>query len=113
MLEIIGMKQKRCIESVLNNSNYPYFELIIVNNNSTDNTEEGLKYYENNYHFITVINNKQNYGFAAGMNIGVLHSKYQYIILLNNDTVVSENWLYPLVKPLMLGDYNMGSSSYK
>ena len=100
---------KRCIESVLNNSNYPYFELIVVNNNSTDNTKDGLKYYENNYDFIKVVNNKQNYGFARGMNIGALYSKYEYIILLNNDTVVSENWLYPLVKPLILDNYNIGS----
>ena len=62
------------------------------------------------FEFIKVINNDKNYGFSKGMNIGSLHAKYDYIILLNNDTVVSKNWLYPLVKPLILNSkYTCGS----
>ena len=100
---------KRCIESVLKNSKYDYYELIIVNNNSTDDTKKELEYYKNNYDFISIVNNDKNYGFAKGMNIGMLHSKYQNIILLNNDTIVGENWLYPLVKPIILNNYHVGS----
>lgn len=99
---------KKCIESVIQNTNYNYFELIIVNNNSTDETKEELKQYEK-YNFIKVINNCKNYGFAKGMNIGAIHCNYELIVLLNNDTIVSKNWLYPLVKPLVLGNYNCGS----
>jgi GT2 family glycosyltransferase len=100
---------KRCIDSVIENTNYKYFELIIVNNNSTDETKQELKWYEK-YKFITVVNNSENYGFAKGMNIGTLHSSYEYIVLMNNDTVASKNWLYPLVKPLILNNYSCGSS---
>ena len=55
---------------------------IVSDNNSTDNTKEELVYYKNNYDFITVVNNKENYGFSKGMNIGVLHSNYDFIIYL-------------------------------
>ena len=58
---------------------------------------------------IKLIHNEENYGFAMGMNIGVLNSSHDYIILLNNDTIVSKDWLYPLVKPLILNDYGIGS----
>ena len=101
---------QRCIESVLKNSNYDNYELIIVNNCSQDETREELQFYNDMFEFIKVINNDKNYGFAKGMNIGSLHVKYDYIILLNNDTVVSKNWLYPLVKPLILNsNYTCGS----
>ena len=95
-----------CIESVINNSNYNNYELIVVNNGSTDNTANGLEYYKNTYKFITIVNNHKNYGFSKGMNIGSLHAKSDYIILLNNDTIVNKNWLYPLVKPLLLNKCN-------
>ena len=100
---------KKCIDSVLENSNYLFYELIIVNNNSLDETKIELdKLYKNNEK-IRIINNKENYGFAMGMNIGALHASYDYIILLNNDTIVSKDWIYPLVKPLIFNNYGMGS----
>ena len=100
---------KKCIESVINNTNYYKYELIVVNNNSSDNTKEGLEYYSKNYDFIKVINNYENFGFAIGMNIGALNSQYDYIVLMNNDTMASNDWLYPLIKPLILKNYGCGS----
>ena len=100
---------KRCIESVLNNSNYTQFEIIIVNNNSSDQTQKELNRLYRNVANIKIVHNKANYGFAIGMNIGALYAKYEYLILLNNDTVVCKDWLYPLVKPLILKNYSMGS----
>jgi hypothetical protein len=43
------------------------------------------------------------------MNIGAIYSSAQYIVLLNNDTIVGKEWLYPLLKPLLLKDYGCGS----
>jgi GT2 family glycosyltransferase len=100
---------KRCIQSVLENSNYCCYELIIVNNNSTDETYEQLNTYYITKSNIKIIHNDDNYGFAMGMNIGVLNASADYIILLNNDTIVGKNWLYPLVKPLILNNYGIGS----
>ena len=99
---------KRCIESVLQNTNYNKYELVIVNNNSTDETKEELKEYNKNNN-IKIVNNNINRGFAGGMNIGTLNSSYEYIVLLNNDTIVNKNWLFPLIKPLILNNYSCGS----
>lgn len=94
---------KNCIESVINNTNYNNYELIIVNNGSEDETRDELEHYAKTYNtFIRVVNNDKNEGFARGMNIGALNASFDHIILLNNDTVVSKNWLYPLIKPLIL-----------
>ena len=95
-----------CINSVFKNSNYDNFELIIVNNCSTDETFEELKKYKKNSK-IKIINNEENYGFAKGMNIGALHAFGDYLVLLNNDTYCMKNWLYPLLKPY-LKDINCG-----
>lgn len=98
---------KKCIESVLSNT-YHDFELIIVDNNSDEYIQKNLDCYIF-HHNIRVIKNTKNYGFAYGMNIGALHASYDYIVLLNNDTIVSKNWLYPLIKQIHMYDYNCGS----
>jgi GT2 family glycosyltransferase len=100
---------KRCIESVIQNSNYPYYEIIVVNNNSQDQTRRELNKLYKDIDNIKIVHNKANYGFATGMNVGALYAKYDYIVLLNNDTVVNKDWLYPLVKPLILKEYSMAS----
>lgn len=89
---------EQCIISIIENTNYENYELIIVNNNSTDETKNKLKKIkkQNNMH---IINNEENYGFAKGMNIGALHACGEYLVLLNNDTYCMKNWLYPLLKP--------------
>lgn len=98
---------EKCIESVLSNTYYD-FELIIVDNNSDEYIKNNLDKYAFNDK-IRIIKNNKNYGFAYGMNIGALNASYDYIVLLNNDTIVSKNWLYPLFKQIYLNDYNCGS----
>ncbi len=90
---------KRCIDSIYENSNYNYFELVLIDNDSKDETNTEVKFYldRNNFRYIR---NKDNYGFAKGMNIGTLNMSGEYMILLNNDTYCSKDWLYPLVKNL-------------
>jgi GT2 family glycosyltransferase len=99
---------KKCIDSIILNSNYDNYEIIIVNNNSTDNTKKELEKYKI-YNNVNIVNLDKNYGFAKGMNTGALYANGEYIILLNNDTIVSEDWLYPLIKPLITKKYNFGS----
>lgn len=97
---------EQCINSIFENVEYKNYELIIVNNNSSDNTKEKLKKYKKS-NKVKVINNKENYGFAKGMNIGALYSSGDYLVLLNNDTYCMNEWLYPLIKPY-LKDNNAG-----
>lgn len=63
-------------------------EIIVVDNNSTDDSCEMMK-----THFpdIKLIQNKENLGFPKGNNIGVTQSKGEYICVLNPDTIVAED----------------------
>ncbi|MEA4812733.1 MAG: glycosyltransferase [Anaerolineaceae bacterium] len=92
---------KLCLESILNKTAYPNFKITIVDNNSTDGTKEWL---ENSKILrdkrIKIVFNDQNLGFAAGNNIAFRKSKADYIILLNNDTIVTRGWMTNLVKHL-------------
>ncbi len=97
-----------CIQSILSNSSYENYEIIVVNNASTDETSNELDKLTNER--IKVVHNVENYGFAKGMNIGSMRAGGDYIVLLNNDTIVATDWLYPLVKPLIKNNhYGFGS----
>lgn len=86
---------KRCIDSVKEKTSSLY-ELIIVDNASTDDTVEYLKTLLAEKE-ITVIFNKENTGYPKAVNEGIKHARGNYILLLNNDTVVTKNWLSYLI----------------
>lgn len=81
---------KNCLESVyksLENSPYP-FEVIVVDNVSTDGSVEMLKEYEKQRENFTRIQNKKNVGFARANNQATKQAKGEYLLFLNSDTVV-------------------------
>lgn len=88
---------KRCLYSVEKYSNYENLEVIIVDNNSQDGTKEYLKEYAKNKKNVKVILNEENLGFSAGNNIGIKNATGDYIVLLNNDTFVTPNWIERLM----------------
>ncbi|MEG6570381.1 glycosyltransferase [Thermoanaerobacterium thermosaccharolyticum] len=83
---------KMCIESIRKYTKTPY-EIIVVDNGSSDGTIEYLESQND----IKLIKNRENRGFAAGCNQGISIAEGEYIILLNNDTIVTENWLSNLL----------------
>jgi len=87
---------KNTIDSVLTRSFYPNFELIIVDNASDQSTIRVLKKYQT-FPNIKIILNSQNYGFSKGNNIGLKQSTGDYIILLNNDVLVTPGWINRLL----------------
>ncbi len=91
---------KMCINSILQKTAYPNYEIIIVDNNSSDNTKEYLTEIEGKYSNIKVILSDVNTGFAKGNNIGISNSDGEYVILLNNDTIVTRGWITGLIKHL-------------
>lgn len=92
---------KACITSILQNTAYANYELIIVDNQSTDGTVDYLQELESeNISNVRVIYNNANLGFASGNNIGMEVAQGEYVLLLNNDTVVSRGWLTAMVKHL-------------
>jgi len=83
----------QCLETIKAYSDVPY-ELIIVDNASTDRTTGLLERIEN----ATIIRNNDNVGFLRACNQGAQAAKGEFILFLNNDTQVSPNWLSRLVE---------------
>ncbi|MEX0568881.1 MAG: glycosyltransferase family 2 protein [Candidatus Njordarchaeota archaeon] len=86
----------RCLSSVLN-TDYDNFEVIFVDNGSTDGSVEFVKEKFGDDPRLKIIQNKENLGFSGGNNVGIRQSRGKYIVLLNNDTVVESEWLTELV----------------
>jgi len=84
---------RQCIESILRNTDYPNYEIIVVDNHSSDGTRSYLRYLARAEQCVTVILNNENRGFAAANNQGLSASTGNRIVLLNNDTVVPRGWL--------------------
>ena len=91
---------KECIESIYSKTAYPDFELIVVDNASSDGTQEYLSDLKEQKDNIKVILNEENLGFAKANNIGINKSAGEYIIFLNNDTLVTRGWISGLLKHL-------------
>lgn len=76
---------------------YDNYETLVVDNHSTDGS---IEYVENEYPEIAVIKNSTNLGFAEGNNIGMrraLESGADYVLLLNNDSIMDRYFLHRLV----------------
>lgn len=91
---------KLCLNSLLQWSDYPNLEIIIVDNNSSDNTPDYLTELNTCHPTVQVIRNKTNEGFAKGNNIGLIAATGDYLVLLNNDTVVTPGWVLTMLRHL-------------
>lgn len=89
-----------CVESLLRNTTYPNYELILVDNHSQDGSRNYLRYLAKNYRQVKIILNDENKGFPAASNQGLKIAMGEYLILLNNDTVLPKGWLTSLLKHL-------------
>jgi GT2 family glycosyltransferase/glycosyltransferase involved in cell wall biosynthesis len=88
-----------CLKSVSENTLGNY-EVIVVNDASIDETVELLAGVKN----LFLINNSVNSGFVDSCNLGAKFCKGDYILFLNNDTEVTENWLPPLIETIKQND---------
>lgn len=90
---------KKCLKSLLRHTP-DHHEIIFVDNGSTDGTVLWLrKLMQHNTNF-KLIENKRNLGFAKGCNQGIGESSGEFIILLNNDVVVTGGWLTGMLECL-------------
>lgn len=91
---------RQCLESLFNGTSWPNLEVFVVDNASTDGTPEWLTQAPASYQGLTVILNTENRGFAAANNQGLSQATGDFLVLLNNDTVVPRGWLAALVRHL-------------
>ena len=89
---------KRCITSILEKSTYENYEIIVVENNSTQ--QEIFDYYEElkENEKIRVLTYEGEFNYSAVNKLGVANANGEYILLLNNDTqVITVNWMEELL----------------
>ena len=101
----------KCLGSALK-SDYPDFEVILVDNASTDGS---IGFVRSNFcqcSNLRIIHNDRNFGFAEGNNIGARVAKGKYVVFLNNDTEVDPEWLRELVM-VMESDETIGAAQSK
>ena len=86
-----------CLESIVKNTPVGDYELIIIDNASSDGTPEYLQEFARLHTNIRIQLNDINKGYAGGNNDGIALANNEYIILLNNDTLVPAGWLDKLL----------------
>lgn len=89
---------KQCIEAIRANTSYGPYEIIVIDNNSTDGTREFLETLTMSSGNVSVISNDENAGFARACNQGAKAAKGPYLLFLNNDTIAQKGWLGNLKK---------------
>ncbi len=88
----------KCLDSIWKKTAYPHYEVIVVDNGSDGAIVDFLKDLSSKEPRLKVIFNKKNLGFAKANNIGIAIAKdSEYIVLLNDDTVVTHGWLGRLI----------------
>ena len=85
---------KKCLNSIFKTTKNFKFELIIVDNNSSDDTIEII---ENNFKNIKLIRNNKNVGFGAAHNIAIKLGRGKYHLVLNPDIIFTENSIEKLL----------------
>lgn len=86
---------KDCLKSIYQNTPDSSFEVIVVDNGSTDGSQEMVK---SDFPQITLIENVKNVGYSCANNIGFRYSKGKYVLFLNSDTLVHKDTLNKAVK---------------
>ena len=85
-----------CIQSIYKHSRSNYkFEIIVIDNNSSDNSVKKIK---KKYPNVKLIENSENYGYSIAANQGGLASKGEYLFFLNPDTFLIEDSLSVLIE---------------
>jgi glycosyltransferase involved in cell wall biosynthesis len=88
-----------CLKSVLN-QNFSDYEIIVINNNSTDNTEKIIKELMKNHKKLRYVFEK-NKGRGFARNKGILAAKGEIILMTDSDCIVPNNWIKEMIKPII------------
>lgn len=93
-----------CLRSIFEQTDYPDYEVIVVDNCSADGTQEYLKALSAEEHRLKCIFNVENRGFAGGNNDAIKVANGRFLVLLNSDTLVQKGWLQRIVSVLAADD---------
>ncbi len=85
---------EECLKSIKKQT-FKGYETIVVDNNSSDNS---VSFLNKKFPSIKLVQNKKNLGFTGGNNEGLKYAKGDYLLLLNNDTILDKNFLEEIWK---------------
>jgi GT2 family glycosyltransferase/glycosyltransferase involved in cell wall biosynthesis/SAM-dependent methyltransferase len=88
---------RMCLESIYAKTDEPSFELVLVDNASSDGTPQYLREFAETHANVRLVLNPLNQGFARGNNTGAAEASGEVLIFLNNDIVVTRGWLSGLL----------------
>jgi len=97
-----------CLSSILNQT-FKKFEIVFVENGSSD---DSAGFVREHYPSVKIVKTGKNLGFAGGINAGIRIAQGEFILTLNNDTIVDPHFLEELQKPF-LQDPRMGMCGSK
>ena len=83
-----------CLRSLMMTTNRTPFRVVVVNDGSSDETSERLAHIPG----ITVVGDGANHGFLRAVHAGVAATSEELVVLLNNDTIVTDGWIDALVE---------------
>ncbi|MCL4487310.1 MAG: glycosyltransferase [Chloroflexi bacterium] len=99
---------RQCLESVLRDHTYPQFQVIVVDNASTDETPAYLTALAEREPRVRIVLNEKNLGFAAANNVALRRVQdCEFVVFLNNDTVVPRGWLARLLRHARKSDIGL------
>lgn len=98
---------QKCIES-LQRSNFDMSKLVVVDNNSADNTWEYLQTIPE----IHTIRNTENMGCGVAWNQGILQLQTEWTVVMNNDILVSHDWIENLIDHAIKHNLKVASPAY-
>ncbi|WP_293717992.1 glycosyltransferase [uncultured Phascolarctobacterium sp.] len=101
----------RCIDSILKQI-YIDFEIILVNDGSTDSSGIICEYYHEQYPQIITVIHQNNQGLSQARNTGLEQAKGEYITFIDSDDFISPNYLYVLLKNMKMYDADISCCSY-
>jgi glycosyltransferase involved in cell wall biosynthesis len=84
---------KHSLESIKNQT-HPFDEIIVINDNSSDFTENIVKEFND----VNIINNSKNKGLGYNRNLGMKSSSHQIVASIDADVVLEKNWLEIMIK---------------
>lgn len=102
----------RCFKSILDNK-YDNLEVIIINDGSSDNSQDKIDEYVKKYPKIFKSINQKNQGIGATRNNGIKESTGKYIMFIDNDDFIDEDYISTHVKHIQKEDYDVVISGYK
>lgn len=94
-----------CMESLMRQT-YRDFSILIIDNGSDDET---VSFIRSNYPTVSVLQNFRNLGYAKANNQGMLMAKSEYILVINPDVILKDNYLEELIK---FADHHSDSAAF-